>query len=74
MFDESVDLLKQELPEPGRRLAVGPPTVPALPSFGRPVGDESKRDENDRRRDDDADWGTKSYRGTREDGSTWQER
>ncbi len=69
MFDELVELLKKELPELGRRLAVD---GKALPSFGRPVRDEAKRKEPDRRRDNDADWGTKSYRGTRKDGSTWE--
>ena len=69
MFDELVDQLKQELPDLGRRIAVD---GKALPSFGRPVRDEDKRARQDRRRDNDADWGKKSYRGTRKDGSTWK--
>lgn len=73
MFDELVDLLKQELPELGRRLAVD---GKALPSFGNPPrknkSEEDNSEEPDRRRDNDADWGTKSYRGTRKDGSTWE--
>ena len=69
MFDKLVELLKQELPALGRRLAVD---GKALPSFGRPVRDDDKRAEGDRRRDNDADWGTKRYRGTRADGSTWE--
>jgi len=69
MFDKLVELLKQELPALGRRLAVD---GKALPSFGRPVRDDDKRAEGDRRRDNDADWGTKSYRGTRADGTTWE--
>ena len=72
LFDQLIALLKQELPDLGRRLAVGSPLVVALPSFGRPVRDETKQQDEDRRRDNDADWGTKRYRGTRKDGSTWE--
>lgn len=34
----------------------------AIPSFGNPVRDDEKLKEEDRRRDTDADWGTKTYR------------
>ena len=43
----------------------------ALPSFGRKPRDE-KHEDHDGRRDADADWGTKSYKGVREGGSVWE--
>jgi len=53
----------------GRRLAVD---SKAIPSAGRPVRDEEKQAERDGRRDLDADWGTKTYKGTRQDGTAWE--
>ncbi len=38
---------------------------------GKPVRDKKKLAEPDGRRDTDADWGVKTYKGTRKDGSTW---
>jgi hypothetical protein len=69
MFHQLVEQLKEQLPELGRKLAVD---SKAIPSFGRPVTDEKKQQETDRRRDLDANWGTKTYRGQREDGSQWE--
>jgi hypothetical protein len=69
MFHALVEQLEAELPELGARLAVD---SKAIPSHGRPVRDEDRRAEQDRRRDTDADWGTKTYRGQREDGSKWE--
>lgn len=34
--------------------------------------DEQKQQESDRRRDNDADWGKKTYRGRRDDGTSWE--
>lgn len=69
MFHQLVELLKEHLPELGRKLAVD---SKAIPSFGRPVADEDKKKLDDRRRDTDADWGTKTYKGQRNDGSQWE--
>jgi len=69
MFHELVDELKEELPELGKKLAVD---SKAIPSYGNPVRDEAKEAEDDRRRDTDADWGTKTYKGTRKDGTAWE--
>lgn len=69
LFHQLIEELKQELPDLGRHLAVD---GKALPSYGLPVRDEAKQVQPDRRRDLDADWGTKSYRGTRADGSAWE--
>ena len=69
MFHELVDLLKMELPELGKVTAVD---SKAIPSFGKPVRDAEKRAEDDRRRDVDADWGVKQYKGQRKDGTAWE--
>lgn len=69
LFHRLVDELKTKLPDLGEKTAAD---SKAIPSFGRPVRDEEKRAEEDRRRDTDADWGTKTYRGTRKDGTAWE--
>lgn len=69
IFDELVEQLKEELPDLGAKLAVD---SKAIPSHGKPVADEEKKKEDDRRHDTDADWGKKTYKGVRADGSTWE--
>ena len=69
MFHRLVDELSHELPVLGRRLAVD---AKGIRSAGRPVKDELKRHEPDGRRDLDADWGTKTYKGSRADGTAWE--
>ena len=66
LFDELVEQLRELLPDFGQRLALD---SKALPSFAthRP-----KRQEADGRRDTDADYGIKSYRGTHPDGRAWE--
>ena len=64
-----VEELSRALPDLGEKLAVD---SKAIASFGRPVRDELKQQENDRRRDTDADWGTKTYEGMHQNGSKWQ--
>jgi hypothetical protein len=65
LFDTLVDTLKELLPELGFSVAVDSKGVS---SAGRPT----KETEEDGRRDRDADWGKKTYRGQREDGSLWE--
>ena len=65
MFDTLVDTLKGLLPELGFSVAVDSKGVS---SAGRPT----KETEEDGRRDTDADWGKKTYRGQREDGTLWE--
>lgn len=69
MFDSLVASLAEKIPDLGTRLAHD---SKAIPSFGRPVRDDKKREEEDRRRDVDADWGTKTYRGKDKDGKGWE--
>ncbi len=65
MFNELVKTLRALLAEFGKRLAID---SKALDSHGRPT----KNAQADGRRDTDADWGTKKYRGVRADGSVWE--
>jgi len=65
MLDTLVETLKGLLPELGFSVAVDSKGVS---SAGRPT----KESREDGRRDRDADWGKKTYRGQREDGSLWE--
>lgn len=65
MFDHLVDELKVLLPDLGFSVAVDSKGVD---SAGRPT----KEKKRDGRRDVDADWGKKTYRGQREDGTLWE--
>jgi hypothetical protein len=65
MFDRLVDELKALLPELGFCVAVDSKGVD---SGGRPT----KEKKRDGRREMDADWGKKVYRGEREDGTLWE--
>lgn len=69
IFHRLLDALAEELPDLGRRLAID---SKAIPSFGKPVSDEEKKQHPDGRRDLDADWGVKTYRGRRADGTAWE--
>jgi hypothetical protein len=69
MFDLLVARLAEWLPDFGRRLAVD---SKAIHSYGKPVADEKKAGRPDRRRETDADWGVKTYKGVREDGTAWE--
>jgi hypothetical protein len=65
MFDCLVGELKELLPDLGFSVAVDSKGVS---SAGRSVN----KTESDGRRDRDADWGKKTYRGQREDGTLWE--
>jgi hypothetical protein len=66
MFDQLVQQLTQLLPDFGKCLAVD---SKAISSFSR---GKSKHTKSDGRRDLDADWGRKEYKGVREDGTLWK--
>lgn len=65
MFDHLVEELKVLLPDLGISVAVDSKGVD---SAGRPT----KEKKSDGRRDLEADWGKKTYRGQREDGTLWE--
>ena len=69
IFDTLVNELGAVLPDLGSRLAVD---SKAIASAGRPVKDEEKNAEPDGRRDLDADWGRKTYKGKHKDGTAWE--
>ena len=69
MFHTLVDELKEELPDLGVKTAVD---SKAIPSFGRPVRNEDKLAEPDCRRDTDANWGKKTYKGVHKNGTPWE--
>lgn len=65
MFDALVERLRVLLPGLGAHLAVDSKGVD---SHGRP----NDKTDPDGRRDVDADWGTKTYKGVRKDGTAWE--
>lgn len=66
MFDELIERLREHLPDLGEHLAVD---GKAVASYGKKA---KKAEKGDRRGEHDADWGVKTYRGKREDGSSWE--
>ena len=71
MMDTLIDRLETLLPEFGRRLAAD---SKALASHANPArkGAELDNDKPDGRRDRDADWGVKTYKGVHKDGKPWE--
>jgi len=70
MFERLVEELRGELADFGRHLACD---SKAIRTHGRPRGAETLESlEPDGRRDLDADFGKKTYRGRREDGTLWE--
>lgn len=69
MFHLLIDDLGIALPDLGQCLAVD---SKGIQSAGKPVHDEEKRNDPDGRRDLDADWGVKTYKGERKDGTAWE--
>ena len=65
MFDELVDALREVLPDLGRHTAFDGKAIPSF-STGR------RDKETGLTSDPDADWGRKSYRGVKSDGSSWE--
>jgi hypothetical protein len=66
MFNSLVNQLHQALPDFGKHLAMD---SKAIPSF---ANHKNKKDTPDGRRDTDADYGKKEYRGVHEDGKAWE--
>jgi Transposase DDE domain/Transposase domain (DUF772) len=70
IFDRLVESLKRELPGFGVHLACD---SKGIRSHGRPAGkDRQGQMGPDRRRDSDADFGVKTYRGKGKDGTLWE--
>jgi len=69
VFDALVERLREALPGFGRVLAAD---GKAVRTHARPRGKNAPPLEPDGRRDTDADFGTKTYRGRRQDGTLWE--
>lgn len=70
IFDELVQQIAVLLPDFGKHLAID---SKAISSFAKRRNKRAEEDEKeDRRRDADADYGKKTYKGVREDGTVWQ--
>jgi hypothetical protein len=69
MFDALVASLHRELPGFGRRLAGD---GKAIPTHARPSKQDAEEPKPDGRRDTDADWGVKTRRKTRDDGTPYE--
>src|ERR1700722_13733868 len=65
IFDSLVKQLQSLLPDFGKDLAFD---SKAIESHGRKSG----KIEDDKRGEHDADWGTKTYKGVKEDGTSWE--
>lgn len=66
MFETLVEQIRQALPDFGKHLAMD---SKAIESF---AAGKNKNETPDGRRDTDADYGKKEYRGRREDGTPWE--
>jgi hypothetical protein len=69
MFETMVRTIAELVPDFGRVLAID---GKQLNSYGKAVADEKTRERGDGRRENDADWGTKTHAGTDESGKTWE--
>lgn len=66
IFEELVEELRILLPGFGKDLAIDSKAIQSLSNR------ENKNSKEDGRRDNDANWGRKEYRGIREDGTAWE--
>jgi len=66
IFEKLVEELRRLLPDFGKDLAIDSKAIKSL------ANRENKNGKADGRRDKDADWGKKEYRGVREDGTAWE--
>jgi len=79
MFHQLVEALREVLPDLGEFQAIDGKAIPSLAApqsketlLEKAAAKEKQELPSDRRREDDADFGVKTYQGTRQDGSTWK--
>ena len=70
MFDSLVEELSAALPDLGRRMAVDGKAIASHARGGKQGANQTQPP--DGRRDTDADWGVKTYKGQHADGSAWE--
>jgi transposase len=69
IFGKLVDQIKEVLPDFGKILAID---GKAIETHSRPKKNRDKQTKSDRRRDMDADFGKKQYKGKNKDGTLWE--
>lgn len=71
IFHDLVRALQEILPDFGKEIAFDGKAIESLAN-GRKKDDLKTEKASDKRRDDDADWGVKKYKGVSEDGTLWE--
>jgi len=71
IFHNLVESLLKILPDFGKEVAFDGKAIQSLARRNK-KSDQKEEEFSDRRRDDDADWGVKAYKGVREDGTPWE--
>ena len=66
MFDKLIEKLQVLLPGFGKDLSIDSKAISSL------ANEKNKNEKTDGRRDNDADYGRKDYKGVRKDGTTWE--
>lgn len=66
IFNELVEMLRQLLPDFGKHIAIDSKAINSLAKHA------NKNEKTDGRRERDADYGVKRYKGVREDGTAWE--
>lgn len=66
IFQNLINLLQEILPDLGERLAIDSKFIDSF------AARKNKNSEQDGRRESDADWGIKTYRGVHKDGKPWE--
>lgn len=66
IFDKLVEQLREALPDLGKDLAIDSKAIASI------ANRENKKDTGDGRRDKDANWGRKDYKGNKGDGTAWE--
>ncbi len=71
IFDSLVENLRNDLPDFGKEMAFDGKAISSA-AKGRRKEKQGEEKSPDRRREDDANWGVKSYKGVGKDGSPWE--
>ena len=66
IFEKLVKFLRKVLPDFGKDMAIDSKAIPSI------ANTKNKNEKKDGRRDTDADYGKKEYKGVKEDGSAWE--
>lgn len=70
MFDDIIEDLREILPDLGKELAFDGKAIQSL--AGGPKSEKKNERKKDLRKEQDADWGVKKYKGEDKDGNAWK--